>query len=184
MRSTHNRLRRAAPVALALVALLTLAGTLAPLEARSRGHRGPGFGRIGFAPRIGYGYGFYGYSLRYGFPYYGHRPYVGRGELGAQPHPAFARALDLGALDLNVKPRKAEVHVNGQFVGLARELDGYPSLLWLKAGTHTITIYKGGYATFEDEIEIAPGVVEKLKLQLLPGGGAPPERVEPAGTST
>jgi hypothetical protein len=112
----------------------------------------------------------YYWGARFHTPFYPYRP-VGE-TVGLQP--GVARALGIGALKLNVKPRKAEVFVDGEFVGHVRNFDGYPSLLWLEEGTHRITIYKGGFKTFEDEIEFTPGIVRSLKLRLQAGESDPP----------
>ncbi len=85
-----------------------------------------------------------------------------------------ARAEGLGGFDLNVKPRTAEVWVDGRYIGLVRDFDGYPSFLWLEQGDHTIAISKGGYTTWEQEVSIDAGRVSDMKLALAPGASAPP----------
>jgi hypothetical protein len=51
---------------------------------------------------------------------------------------------------------------------------GYPSFLWLKEGEHTIALYKGGYRTFEEKIEVRRGMQTKLQVRLEKGESAPP----------
>lgn len=63
---------------------------------------------------------------------------------------------------------------DGKHVGTAADFDGSPSYLWLAAGQHELTIYRGGCATVSDEVEIQPGIVGKLKLRLEPGDASPP----------
>ena len=131
-------------------------------------------------------FGFYGSPFS---PYYSpfFNPYWGsfyngrRGE--GQMNPAIARALKLGALDLNVKPRNADVFVDGTFVGKVRDFDGYPGYLWLEAGSRTVAIYKGGYATYEAKFAVVPGVVTELKLKLLAGGSEAPPSAPEAGSA-
>lgn len=86
------------------------------------------------------------------------------------PRPASA---DLGALNLVIKPKKSEVYVDGRFVGLAKEFDGYPGYLWLKEGSHEISLVRDGYVTFSDRIVIRTGHVVDVKLRLEPGVSTP-----------
>ncbi len=151
---------------------------VSPAEAR-RGGFGRGRGGIGIrVPSFGagyYGYGFYGYPYGfYGYPYaYG--PYRRPGQEGGL-NPTQARLMGVGAIDMRVKPGKAEVWVDGTFLGSVRDFDGSPSYLWLKEGAHRITLYRGGFQTYEEEVMITPGAVIKLKLKLLPGESEPPSK--------
>ncbi|HSB60732.1 MAG TPA: hypothetical protein VLI67_03365, partial [Vicinamibacteria bacterium] len=134
-----------------LAVAIGLAGTaLLPQAAEAHGRGRGGFGGRGGA----YFGGFYGFSpfFGYGFgpywaPYWG--PYAGpyfRPEGGVDMNAAMIAGF--GAVDLDVKPGQAEVWVDGRYVGEARDLDGYPSYLWLEQGAHKLAIYKGGYLTF------------------------------------
>ncbi len=180
MKTSPNRHARA-------LTLITTLGVLAlvamihprPAEARRGGFRGRGFAgpRIGFAiPYHGFygGYsspyyrGFYG---RFGYPY-PHGPY--RTPEGGI-NPIQARMMGWGAIDVEVKPGKAEVWVDGQYVATARDLDGHPSYLWLEEGSHRVTIFRGGFTTYDEEISITRGAVIKLKLKLESGVSQPPQ---------
>jgi hypothetical protein len=120
------------------------------------------------------GGGFYG-------PFFGLSPFWGPYGWGPYPYPP-GGGIDLGAaliagygaLELNAKPGQAEVWVDGKFVAEARELDGYPSYLWLAEGAHKVVVYKGGYSSFEEEIEVRRGVHRELKIRLEKGESAPP----------
>jgi len=81
-----------------------------------------------------------------------------------------------GAVDVDAKPNRAGVWADGKYVGEARDLDGYPSFLWLKEGEHTIAIHKGGYRTFEEKIEVRRGMQTKIKVRLENGESEPPGR--------
>ncbi len=119
---------------------------------RYGGHRygGHGYGGYGYG---GYGYGGYGYG-GYGYPGYGYAP------TPLEEVAKVARLAGLGALDLkNVKPKKTAVYLNGQYIGVTGDFDGYPSYLWLKKGTHQLVFYKDGYRTLAREYTIHPGVV-------------------------
>ena len=138
-------------------------------EAHGRGGRGPVV-----AP------GFYGFPYA-GFPYYafGWGPYFG-------PYFPYAFAppggIDLnvafiagaGAINVQAKPGQAEVWVDGKYVAEARDLDGYPTFLWLAEGAHHVVVYKGGYARFEEDIEVRRGMIKELKVKLEQGASEPP----------
>jgi len=79
-----------------------------------------------------------------------------------------------GAVDLNVKPGSAEVWVDGKFVAEAKDLDGNPSYLWLPESAHRVTVYKGGYTRFEEEIEVQRGHRKDLRVRLEKGESEPP----------
>lgn len=176
--------RRPGTILLAGALLIVLFGDVASAHGRRGGGR-----RTVIAPRVSpvfYG-GFYGgiYGRPYlspfwaGYPYF-YEPYR---SIGDRMNPALAQALDVGALDLDIKPRKAEVYVDGAYVGVARDLDGGPSFLWLDAGRHEITIHKGGYESYEGQVVIEPGVVGKVKLRLTEGASeAPTANAQPAVT--
>ena len=91
-----------------------------------------------------------------GYPYYGFPP----------RRLESARARGMGALELHVKPGKAEVFVDEHFAGKAGDFDGSPTLLWLKKGTHKIRISLEGYETFSEDYRLAPGEVFEVHLKL------------------
>lgn len=148
-------------------------------SAEARGRRGGR--RVVLVPRVSVGFhtGLYGglwthpFYSPYFYPYVGFPHYGPYRETGGM-NPALAQALDVGALDLDVKPRKAEVFVDGTYVGVARDFDGVPSFLWLDEGRHTIVLYKGGYASYEAEFVVEPGVVTNVKLRLSEGASEAP----------
>ncbi|MEE8277925.1 MAG: PEGA domain-containing protein, partial [Thermoanaerobaculia bacterium] len=78
-----------------------------------------------------------------------------------------------GGLDLNVRPRKAEVYVDGQRLGRAGDFDGFPGYLWLEKGTHELALYKDGYLTVVQEFTIRPGLIQEVKFRLAPGKSVP-----------
>lgn len=158
--------------ALAVLSVLAAALFFSLTDAEAHGHppRGPVVVGRGFhAPGFGFGYG--GFGL-FGGPYapWGPYPYPPGGgiDLGA------ALIAGYGAVELNTKPGQAEVWVDGKFVAEARDLDGYPSYLWLAEGAHKVTVYQGGYLSFEEEIEVRRGVHRALKVRLEKGESTPP----------
>jgi hypothetical protein len=145
-------------------------------EARGRGHGHGGHGVVvagggfyypwyGFSPYWGWGWGGWGWGWG---PYPGYYGPPGGVDMN------YAMMAGYGAVDLNVKPNQADVWVDGKYVAQARDLDGYPSYLWLADGPHKLAIYKGGYRTFEEEISVQRGVKTDLKVRLEPGESEPP----------
>lgn len=139
----------------------------------------PGGRHHGYIPYYGpswrtygyFGFGYYGYPYRWYDPFY--YPYPPRVWYGTPVYPT------LGALDLNIKPKKAEVYIDGTWVGPVGAFDGYPGYLWLEKGTHDLVVYYEGYVTFHRVVEVRPGVVIKLKERLVTGVSTPPEEIVP-----
>ena len=90
------------------------------------------------------------------------------------PHSLRSTSADLGALNLVIKPKKADVYVDGRFVGRAKDFDGYPGYLWLKEGSYDISLVRNGYVTFSDRIAVQKGYVVDVELRLEPGVSTPP----------
>ncbi len=167
---THGRWTASLLGAIA-VAGLSLVGTTAA-EAHGRGGRvyvrggfGPGWGGLGWG-----GFGWYGYGPFYD-PYWAYGPYYGPPG-GVDMNAAMIAGY--GAVDMKVKPNKADVWVDGKYVAEARDLDGDPSYLWLSQGAHHVAVYKGGYKTFEEDVDVTRGVKRELKVRLEPGDSTPP----------
>jgi hypothetical protein len=81
----------------------------------------------------------------------------------------------MGALDLNVKPKKTEVYVDGQYVGLVRQYDGFPGHLWLERGVYEISFYKPGFETETRTVKILTNLVLDMQIEMLPGEATQPE---------
>ena len=126
--------------------------------------------------------GFYGWGPWYGFglgwgPYWGWGPgpyYYGYGYPVGGPDMNYAMVSGMGAVELNVKPNRADVWVDGRYVAEARDLDGYPTYLWLADGGHHLQVYKGGFKLFDDQIDVRRGMRSEIKIKLEPGEGQPP----------
>jgi hypothetical protein len=150
------------------------------------GHVGGHFeGHHGFRPYFG---------AYWGGPYWG--PYWGAGwggwwgpgwwgpyepEGGVSMHAALMAGY--GAIKTNVNPKQAEVWADGKPIAEARDLDGTPSYLWLKAGEHKIQIYKSGYVTYDQMIDVHAGIRTELRVNLVPGSSVPPTPAAPAPNS-
>jgi hypothetical protein len=163
--------KRAVSMTVAVLALAAVA-LVAPRDASAHGH---GYGG---GPRFVYGGGFYGYT-----PWFGFGPYWGWG-WGGYPGAFYgppggvdmnaAMIAGFGAIELHVKPNRADVWVDGRYVAEARDLDGNPSYLWLPDGPHKLAVHKGGFQVFEEEIAVQRGMKKQVKIQLQPGDSPAP----------
>lgn len=63
--------------------------------------------------------------------------------------------------------------MDGQFVGLAKDFDGYPGYLWLEEGSYEISLVRDGFVTFTDQLLIRPGNVMDVRLRLQTGLSIP-----------
>jgi hypothetical protein len=79
-----------------------------------------------------------------------------------------------GAIETDVQPKKAAVHVDGAFLGQARDYNGRWNLLWLEPGQHVIEFSKGGYLTLRRHIDLRPGMQVRVVEQLQKGEGIDP----------
>jgi hypothetical protein len=164
--------------AAALAAVVGLGLSAVPAHAGPHGRGGfHGGGRVYVG---GFYDGYYGYN-----PYFGYGPYFGPYAFGPYGYGPFAGSgygpggdmnaamiAGQGALEMDVKPGEAEVWVDGEYVADARDLDGYPSYLWLKKGTYHIAIKRGGYATFEQDVDVRRGKIMTMKVRLQKGDAA------------
>ncbi len=151
---------------------------------RSRGSRGYSGGHLyygghyygGYASRL-FGYGFYGYpSYLYWGGYYPYSYYPAyRGYVVADAGYASER-VRFGAIDLNIKPKKGQVYVDGRYLGQVGSFDGFPNYLWLADGAYELTIYLPGYENLVHQIEILPDQVIRLDGRLQRGVAVLPER--------
>jgi hypothetical protein len=154
---------------------IAVAAGWASLPARAEAHGRGGHGAVYVGGFVGPGWG-YGFA-----PWWGFGPGYGWG-WGAYPPAYYQGAVDMnaammagfGAVELNVKPNRADVWVDGKYVGEARDLDGYPSYLWLKEGEHRLAVYKGGFLTFDEPVNVQRGMKTEIKLRLQPGDSQPP----------
>jgi hypothetical protein len=162
-----------AGLTLAVAVALTGALALQPSEAEAHGRGSRGGGGRGVVYGGG---GFYNPWIGFGaFSGWGWGPYApgfyqpeGGVSMGA------AMIAGMGAVELNVKPNRADVWVDGKYVGEARDLDGYPSYLWLAEGEHRVAVHKGGFQVFDEPINVHRGMKTQIKLKMQPGDSPPP----------
>ena len=114
----------------------------------------PGYyGGYGYYDPWGYGYGdaygggYSGYYGGYNDPWYGGYP--------TYPQSTYT-STDEGSLKLKIKPRQAEVYVDGYSVGVVDDFDGMFQRLHLDSGTHRIEVRAPGFEPLEFEVRITP----------------------------
>ncbi len=162
----------------ALVALVVVFGLTSNAEAQRRG------GRVVVAPRVVVGGGFYspyyydpfwdpwyGYSYAYQYPWgpYGYPPYRGY-------------RMDAGAsLRLEVKPKEAEVYVDGYYAGIVDDFDGTFQRLSVTPGEHEIELFLDGYRTVHQKVYVTPRKTFNVKysMERLAAGEQPEPRPQP-----
>jgi hypothetical protein len=114
-------------------------------------------GSIGFGAYSAYGaYGAYGYGA-YGAPYYGHGPQY-----------PYASGYDMGGVRLRIRPRDAQVFVDGYYAGLVDDFDGAFQQLRLEPGGHKIEIRMPGFEDLEMDVHVQPGRTITLHEDLRP----------------
>ena len=159
---------------LAVAMAVAMAGTVALQAPEAEAHGRGGGGRVvvyggggfynpwmGSGTAWGWGWGWGGYAPGFYEP-------EGGVSMGA------AMVAGMGAVELNVKPNRADVWVDGKYVGEARDLDGYPSYLWLAEGEHRVAVHKGGFQVFDEPINVQRGMKTQIKLKMQPGDSPPP----------
>lgn len=126
--------------------------------------------RRGFHSRVFVGGAFYPgpfFQSWYPYPY----PFI-------NPYPyAYPVYYDnSGEVRVQVKPRQAQVYVDGYYAGVADDFDGVFQRLHVRPGPHELTLYLKGYHTVRQNVLITPRSDFHLELQLEPlPEGAPPE---------
>ena len=107
------------------------------------------FGHYGYSRYRYPGYGYYSY----GYPYYPYYPYsygsYSYGQSYVNPY--------MGSLRLKVRPRDAEVLVDGYYVGLVDHFDGFTQRLRLEEGTYHIEIRHPDYLPIDLDVLIVAG---------------------------
>ena len=176
--------------------MLIALGLIAPMSAWA-GYRGHHQSHAYHGHHAYYGYRSYGHHG------YGHRGYYGHHDYGYHGYyshysPNFygpdgvryrtvGQDGNLGAIDINVKPKNTQVYLNGNYIGVTGKFDGFPNYLWLEEGTYELTFYNEGYLSVVQEFAIHGGAVIDAKLRLVPGRSVPPEELisrVPAGNES
>ncbi|MEK6682706.1 MAG: PEGA domain-containing protein [Nitrospirota bacterium] len=135
-----------------LFASILLLGIISPLFADHRGR-----GRIYIGPVIRV----YPYDP-YWYPYDPYDPYWYR----YPPPPP-----NWGYVDTDVEPEEAKVYLDGKYIGIADDYDGFPRYLSVPLGSHKIEFRMEGYETFSQEFYINPGQMINIDMKMIKGNG-------------
>ena len=73
-----------------------------------------------------------------------------------------------GGVRLRVRPRDAQVFVDGYYVGIVDEFDGNFQQLRLEEGPHVIEVKKEGFAPLEFKVRVTFDHTIKLQGELTP----------------
>ena len=142
------------------VAVLVVGGWTVPAEAQ----RGGRVRVIAPSRVVVVGGGFYD-PFWYYDPWWG-SPY----QWGPYPYPAYPPYRyyrDPGAsVRLEVKPKEAEVFVDGYYAGIVDDFDGAFQRLRVEPGEHEITLYLDGYRTVRQKVYLTPNNTFKIKYAL------------------
>jgi hypothetical protein len=144
-----------------------------------RGYSPWGFGGVGFGsyygsfydPYVFYdpfspwygsygGYGSYGLYGAYGYPSYGY------GSYGSYGYPSAYSTIADGSLRLKIKPRDAQVFVDGYYVGIVDDFDGIFQRMHLPSGPHRVEVRAPGYETLTFDVQIRFDETTKFEGQL------------------
>lgn len=155
-------------VSLFALAVIVLAGSAATSEAQSRARArrgarvvvvGGGFYAPYYDPFL-FADPWYGYQYPYPMrPYgYGYRPY--------EPD---------ASVRFEVKPREAEVYIDGYYAGIVDDFDGAFQRLHVEPGEHEIDLWLDGYRTVTQKVYLTQDNTFRVKYQMERlGPGEPP----------
>ena len=110
----------------------------------------------------GYGYGGGGYG--YGDPYGGGGGYYVGGSSGGYGR----EPRDTGSLRLKIKPRDAQVYVDGYLVGDVDSFDGAFQKLGIESGGHRVELKADGFEPLQFEVLITAGETVTYKGEMKP----------------
>ena len=82
---------------------------------------------------------------------------------------------------LDVKPKEAEVYVDGYYAGVVDDFDGTFQRLRVEPGEHEIELWLDGYRTVKQKVYLTPDNTFKIKYQMerLAAGEAPEPKPQP-----
>jgi len=148
---------------------LVLAGTAATSEAQIRG-------RVGARIVIGGGYYSPYYYDPFYDPWYGYQyPYPPR------PYGYYRAYQPEASVRLEVKPKEAEVFVDGYYAGIVDDFDGTFQRLRVPPGDHEIELWLDGYRTVRQKVYLTQDNTFRIKYQMerLASGQASEPKPQP-----
>jgi hypothetical protein len=80
--------------------------------------------------------------------------------------PYYRYAAPDSSVRLEIKPKQAEVFVDGYYAGVVDDFDGTFQRLRLPPGEHEIEVYLNGYHTFRERVLLTPDNTLKIKHEM------------------
>ena len=114
---------------------------------------GYGLGYLYYDPWYGGGYGGYGWG----------DPYAYSGGGGSGGYAISNSYKESGNLRLKIDPKKAQIYVDGYYVGVVDSFDGAFQKLSLDSGNHKIELKADGFEPLQFEVLITPGETSTYK---------------------
>jgi hypothetical protein len=120
-----------------------------------------------------YGYGSYGLGFFYYDPYSWYDSYYYPSYSYSYPRYGggvyqYRYGYPTGEIRLQVRPRHAEVYVDGYFAGHVDDFDGFIQALRIEEGPHTIEIVAPGYEPLVFDVRILAGRKIDYRADLIP----------------
>ena len=121
--------------------------------------------------------GYYNYYRPYYRPYF-YRPYFGGFYnpyyygygYGYGYYPgSYYRHAYLAEIRTEVKPQDARVYLDGDYVGVADDFDGWWQRLEVPPGRHRLTFRSPGFAPYVIDLRVYPGRDAHIKYEMRPG---------------
>ncbi|HYT74563.1 MAG TPA: PEGA domain-containing protein [Vicinamibacterales bacterium] len=104
------------------------------------------------------------------YPLYAQYPYP------RYPYPGYYYGGAWASARIEIKPREAQVYLDGYFVGIVDQFDGVFQRLDIPAGEHEVTVYLPSYRSYRERALFRPGQTYHFRAILEPlAPGAPPE---------
>jgi hypothetical protein len=122
---------------------------------------------------------YFGFGAFYDGFYGGWYPY------GPYPYPQYPYPGYYGgywaSARIEVKPKDAQVYLDGYYVGIVDQFDGVFQRLDIPGGEHDLAVYMPGYHTIHERTLFRPGQGYHFKetLQPLPAGAPPEPKPQP-----
>jgi len=140
----------------------------------SRGHGGYWGGGGGYWGGY-WGWPYYGWG--WGWPYHRWGWYYSQGPAPVMYAAGINRSAP-AALVTDIRPKKAEVRIDGELVGQARDYNGKWDQLWISPGEHEIEFSREGYQTLRLHVKTGPGGYHSIEQNLQKGTGLDPRSTE------
>lgn len=112
------------------------------------------------------------------YPYYGgyYPPYP------YPPYYGYDQYADDASIRIEVKPKEAQVYVDGYYAGIVDDYDGVFQRLHIQPGDHDLTIYLEGYRSVHEHLSLAPNSSYRVKYTLEKLAPGEPNEPKPVPT--